>query len=132
MLIKNFENKFCYNITNEYSLQLEVVKFLRKTGLLFSCTHTEEMLDNDIKRIESYKCGYTPGIPDLLIFNQNDTFNGLAIELKNPWGSGKLSNDQETVLNQFAEQNWLVLVCNDLVEICNFITLYQHNLIQNS
>ena len=59
MRICNFENKKCYSIANENDLQLEVVKLLRKSGLLFSCSHTTEMLDTDGKRIDAKKQGYT-------------------------------------------------------------------------
>ena len=132
MRIANFENKKCYNINNENSLQLEVVKFLRKSGLLFSCTHTEEMLDSDGKRIDANRHGFTSGMPDLMIYTSNHSFTGMAIELKNPWGTGALSSEQEDILEKLSDNGWFCLVSNDLTEVCNLILMYQHNLIQNS
>ena len=129
MRISNFENKKCYSISNENDLQLEVVKLLRKSGLLFSCSHTTEMLDTDAKRIDAKKQGYTVGMPDIMIFSGKSTFSGMAIELKNCWGSGTVSSHQKNIMDQLEANNWLIIVSNDLVQIAETILLYKNNLI---
>ena len=129
MRISNFENKKCYSISNENDLQLEVVKLLRKSGLLFSCSHTTEMLDTDAKRINSKKNGYTIGMPDLFVYSARSTFSGMAIELKNCWGSGTVSSHQKNIMDQLEANNWLIIVSNDLVQIAETILLYKNNLI---
>ena len=130
MRIQNFENKKCYSISNENDLQLEVVKLLRKSGLLFSCSHTTEMLDTDAKRIDAKKQGYTIGMPDIMVYSAKSTFSGMAIELKNTWGTGELSTQQKKIMDELESNNWLILVSNDLVELAEMILLYKNNLIQ--
>jgi hypothetical protein len=130
MRITNFENKKCYSISNENDLQLEVVKLLRKSGLLFSCSHTTEMLDTDGKRIDAKKQGYTVGMPDIMVYSGKSTFSGMAIELKNTWGTGELSSQQKKVMTELEVNNWLIFVSNDLVEIAEIILLYKNGLIE--
>ena len=130
MRISNFENKKCYSISNEHELQLEVIKLLRKTNLLFSCSHTSEMLDTDSKRIDAKKSGYTIGMPDIMVYSAKSTFSGMAIELKTPWATGELSSHQKKVMTELEANNWLVIVSNDLVEIAETILLYKNNLIE--
>ena len=130
MRISNFENKKCYSISNENDLQLEIVKLLRKSGLLFSCSHTTEMLDTDSKRIDAKKQGYTVGMPDIMIYSAKSTFSGMAIELKNTWGTGEVSSHQKKIMDELESNNWLILVSNDLVELAEMILLYKNNLIQ--
>jgi len=131
MRISNFENKHCYCVSTEHDLQLEVVKILRRSGLLFSCSHTVEMLDTDSKRIDATRQGFSPGMPDILVYTAKNGFSGLAIELKHPWGTGSLSSDQRRVIKELDSNNWLVVVSNDLLQIADIILKYTHNLIQN-
>ena len=74
MRISDFEHKKVLNISNEHDLQIAVVKILKRSDLLFSCTHTDDMLDNDSKRIDACRNGYTVGMPDLMIYNGNNNF----------------------------------------------------------
>ena len=129
MRISDFEHKKVLNIANENDLQIALVKILKRSDLLFSCTHTEDMLDSDSKRIDACRNGYTVGMPDLMIYNGNNNFCGLAIELKNSWGTGIVSSQQDDILKKLEDQNWLILVSNDLIQIAETIILYKNNLI---
>lgn len=129
MRISDFEHKKVLNIANENDLQIALVKILKRTDLLFSCTHTEDMLDSDSKRIDACRNGYTVGMPDLMIYNGNNNFCGMAIELKNSWGTGVVSSQQDDILKKLEDQNWLILVSNDLIQITETIILYKNNLI---
>ena len=129
MRISDFENKKVLNIANENDLQIALVKILKRSDLLFSCTHTEDMLDSDSKRIDACRSGYTVGMPDLMIYNGNNNFCGLAIELKNSWGTGIVSSQQDDILKKLEDQNWLILVSNDIIDIAETIILYKNNLI---
>ena len=130
MRFSNFQNKKCYSIGNEHDLQIEVIKLLRKSGLLFSCSHTTEMLDTDAKRIDAKKNGYTVGMPDIMIYSAKSTFSGMAIELKNTWGTGEVSSHQKKVMDELESNNWLIIVSNDLVQIAEMILMYKNNLIE--
>jgi len=129
MRISDFEHKKVLNIANENDLQIALVKILKRSDLLFSCTHTEDMLDSDSKRIDACRNGYTVGMPDLMIYNGNNNFCGLAIELKNSWGTGTISKQQDEILKKLEDQNWLILVSNDIIDIAETIILYKNNLI---
>ena len=129
MRISDFEHKKVLNIANENDLQIALVKILKRSDLLFSCTHTEDMLDSDSKRIDACRNGYTVGMPDLMIYTGNNNFCGLAIELKNSWGTGIVSSQQDDILKKLEDQNWLILVSNDLIQIAETIILYKNNLI---
>ena len=128
--ILNISNKKIYSMSNEFELQLEVVKILRKSGLLFSCTHTTEMLDTDAKRIDAKKNGYSVGMPDILVYTSRSSFSGMCLELKHPWGIGEISSNQRKILKELEANNWLVVVSNDLVQIAETIVLYKNNLIE--
>ena len=130
MRFSNFQNKKCYSIGNEHDLQIEVIKLLRKSGLLFSCSHTTEMLDTDAKRIDAKKNGYTVGMPDIMIYSAKSTFSGMAMELKNTWGTGEVSSHQKKVMDELESNNWLIIVSNDLVQIAEMILMYKNNLIE--
>ena len=53
MIDIDYENRHIFHITNEKELQEEVVKFLDKTGLMFSCSHTDGMLNTPERRNEA-------------------------------------------------------------------------------
>jgi len=129
MRLSDFEHKKVLNIANENDLQIALVKILKRSDLLFSCTHTNDMLDSDSKRIDACRNGYTVGMPDLMIYNGNNNFCGMAIELKNSWGTGTISKQQDEILKKLEEQNWLVMVSNDIINIAETIILYKNNLI---
>lgn len=132
MIYKNYEKCKKIFINTEYQLQKEVVKYLRKTDLLFSITHTDEMLDNPQKRRDAYELGYTKGMPDIIIYTPNDTYSMLCLEMKTPWSNGVLSNEQEKILDRFSDEcNALCVISNDLVEIITIINDYKNNNLKN-
>jgi hypothetical protein len=88
------------------------------------------MLDTDGKRIDAKKQGYTIGMPDIMVYSGKSSFCGLAIELKNTWGTGELSTQQKRVMTELEANNWLIFVSNDLVEIAEIILLYKNGLIE--
>ena len=100
MLAKNIHEKCQFEIKSEYDLHCKVVKFIRKkypNVMIIPCMG--ELQDTATKRICAYNRGYRSGAPDLLILHANDEYNGMAIEFKNPQGTGRLSTKQEDFLN---------------------------------
>ena len=129
MMFSDFENDNTLNIQTENDLQKAVVRYLRTTDLLFTCPLSVD-LNTDEKRITSYLKGYTAGTPDLLIFNKSGEYNGLALELKNPKGTGNISKNQyEFIENLSAECGYFVLISNDFASIIECITLYIRGLL---
>ena len=126
----NIQHRHIYNFHNEEDLQKEVVKYLQTTDLLFSCQGLEQMLDTDNKRINAKKLGYKNGMPDIIIYSPNNTYNGLALELKAPNGFGDMSKAQVEVLDQLErESDYFCLASNDFAEIVEIVTKYIHDVL---
>ena len=97
------DHKYNYTLTfkieNEMDLHVKMVSFLKKRypHSLFTVTLGENQ-DTVHKRIDSFKKGYFPGFPDLIINNLHKHYSGFAIEMKSPKGNGVLSPDQSMIL----------------------------------
>ena len=129
MLFCKIENNNTLNIQNELDLHKAIVKFLKTTDLLFTCPLPCD-LDTDEKRIMSSLKGYTKGTPDIFIFNKNNSYNGLAIELKTPKGYGTISKSQYAFIeNLSCECDYFVLVSNDFSTIIECIVKYSHGIL---
>ena len=83
-----------FKIENETDLHVKVVSFLKKRfpHSVFNVTLGENQ-DTCDERIDSYRKGYLPGSPDLIINNFHKNYTGSAIELKNPNGKGILGSN---------------------------------------
>lgn len=129
-MIINIDKRCMYDSKSEESLQRDVVKYLNTTDLLFSCQGLEQMLDTDNKRINAKKLGYKNGMPDIIVYTPNDTYSGLAIELKSPNGFGQMSKQQIEVLNQLeTESNYYSCALNDFAEVVQTVTRYIYNVL---
>ena len=87
-----------FMILNEFDLNTKVVEYLRKyyDDILFNASLGENQ-DSEVKRINSWKLGYTSGFPDLVLYEHNQSYNGLSIEFKSPSGQGQLSEKQKEI-----------------------------------
>ena len=113
-----YNDSLTFRIENETDLHVKVVSFLKKRypHSLFSVSLGENQ-DTPSKRIDSFRKGYIKGSPDLIIHNLHTKFSGFALELKNPNGRGVLSPEQSTVLQQYQNNGFKILVSNDYDEI---------------
>lgn len=125
-MFKNIHDKNQFVINNEYDLHCKVVKFIRKKyPEVILIVGLGELQDTSSKRVAAYNKGYKSGQPDLLILKPNDKYNGMAIEFKNPNGTGRLSSKQETfLLDLHAKCDFQLLVSNDYDEILMSILDY--------
>jgi prophage antirepressor-like protein len=114
-----------FMILNEYDLNNKVVAYLRKyhVDVLFNATLGENQ-DTDEKRINSWKLGYTSGMPDLMIFEHNQHNNGLCIEFKTPKGTGVLSDKQKEINEKMIDRGFKTLISNDYDEIIKELNDY--------
>jgi len=131
MVYKNFENKKHINISSETELQKIVVNYIREhhPNLLFTCTHTNTMLSSPQDRYQATSLGYTNGLPDLYIFSTRGKYTGFALELKNTWGTGDLSIEQEQVLDKLENEGNYCMVSNDLIDIISKLIKYDNCLL---
>lgn len=131
MVYVNFSNKKHISISSEIDLQKCIVNYIRDhhPNLLFSCTHTENMLSSPQDRYEATCLGYTNGLPDLYIFSKRGRYTGMAIELKNMWGTGELSKEQKEILDKLENEDNYCIVSNDLIDIISKIIKYDNCLL---
>jgi hypothetical protein len=129
MMYIDIENNHSLSIRNEFDLHKQVVKYLKTTELLFNCNNPIE-LDTDVKRVQASLKGYTAGSCDIIIYNKNNTYGGLAIEFKSPTGLGVISKKQYEFIEQIAgDCNYFVLVSNDYSTIIECIVKYVWNVL---
>ena len=96
---------------SERDLQVQVADYLDVNGYIWlhvpngirsSAYHAKKMLVEGLK----------PGAPDVLIFNQVDDYNGLAIELK-AGSNSYMKPNQKHWLELLRTCGWFVACCRD-------------------
>ena len=114
-----------FNIQTEYDLHKKVVNFIRNyyPKALLIATLGENQITGYL-RLKSYLKGYQKGLPDLIIQNLHIVYSGFAIEFKNPNGNGALSNQQQSILQEYKKNNFKVLISNNYDEIIKEIIHY--------
>jgi prophage antirepressor-like protein len=123
---KLIHNQFI--ILNELNLHEKVVDYIRKyfADVIFNAS-LGELQDTSEKRINSYKMGYTSGMPDLMIYEHNQHNNGLCIEFKTPKGTGILSEKQKEVNNQLSDRGFKTYISDNYDDIIIIINEYLSN-----
>jgi prophage antirepressor-like protein len=123
---KLIHNQFI--ILNELNLHEKVVDYIRKyfADVIFNAS-LGELQDTSEKRINSYKMGYTSGMPDLMIYEHNQHNNGLCIEIKTPKGTGILSEKQKEVNNQLSDRGFKTYISDNYDDIIIIINEYLSN-----
>ena len=112
-------------LLNEYDLHVKLIDFIRKYLIdPIIAPGLGELQTTTRARSEAYLKGYKGGQPDILLLNSHQTYNGLAIELKTPKGTGKLSENQSKYLKQLEQSRYKVIVSNDydhiIVQLVNY------------
>ena len=120
----------------EDALQMAVAKYLDAKGVLW--THVGNERKSSIQAgVRLKKKGVKSGVPDCLIFEDNHTFCGLAIELKvekdnglkangepRKKTKGKLSENQKIWIDRLTKKNWSAHVAYNLDEAISIIEEY--------
>ena len=105
------------NLRNESDLHHKVVHMIRRFwphALIVA--GLGELQDTPEKRMYAWRSGYLGGQPDILVLNNHKTYNGFAIELKNPKGSGRISDKQMCVLGKYRSAGFQAL-CSDEYDV---------------
>ena len=116
-------NQYYKYLGKEDVLQHNVMKYLSLQYPTALFTH----VPNEGKRtkFEQFKLKYLgtkPGVPDVMIFNPNKHYNGLAIELKA--GYNKPTVNQKLWLDLLCMNKWSVHVSKDFEECKSIIDNY--------
>ena len=117
------------NLNNETQLHYKVVDFTHKNKntnfpdarLLISLG---ELQNTSESRIDAWNKGYIKGVSDIIINNYHLKYSQLIIELKNPRGTGTLSDAQENYLSSMVLNDAKIIVSNDYDYIVN--ELYEY------
>jgi hypothetical protein len=108
----------------EQELHTAVVKYLNwMPNILFTSTLGGIYLGNaswNQKRI--LKTHYKKGVPDILIFEPRNDYNGLMIELKTT--KGKTSIHQKEWIDKLNDRKYMAVVCRGFKDAIDTIDLY--------
>lgn len=111
---------------NEDKLQHQVMNFIELQYPDALCAHVpNEGRRTPFERFKFKYLGGKSGIPDVLIFDCNDSFNGLAIELKA--GKNKATPNQLKWLDRLSAKGWATYCLNDFDVVSDTIKKYFSN-----
>ncbi len=107
-------------MNKEDNLLLSVASYLRLQypNVLF-CHIANERKTSVWQGAKLKKLGVRAGMPDILIFQPNKTYSGLALELKIK--PNKPTKNQLEVLTMLSNNNWNTAVCYSFDEAKNLI-----------
>ena len=112
-------------ITNETELHYKVIDIIRdKFPEAIVLPGLGEYQTTQQLRNDAWKKGYIGGQPDIMIMNLHKKWNGFAIELKTPNGTGKLKPTQGAFVDNLVQQNYKTMVSDNLVDIVMALTEY--------
>ena len=112
-------------ISNEKELHHKVGQLIRKyypDAILVAAMGENQ--DTDEKRINSWKCGYQRGTPDLMILDFHRDYKGLCIEFKSPNGNYCIPDSQIKMKEKYKKNNYAYILSNDYDSISRKIHKY--------
>jgi hypothetical protein len=105
-------------LLNETDLHYAVVRYIRRfhpDALIVA--GLGEYQDTAQRRSDAYRKGYIGGQPDHIITNPMNGYNGFAIELKTPKGTGEIRSNQMVWLKLLRERGHRTMISNDYTDI---------------
>ena len=105
-------------LINETDLHYAVIRYIRiyhPDALIIA--GLGEYQDTVERRSDAYRKGYLGGQPDLIITNPMNGYNGFAIELTTPKGTGEIRSNQVTWLKLLRERGHRTMISNDYTDI---------------
>jgi hypothetical protein len=111
-------------IGKEDEFQITVAKYLDSLGVLY-CHVTNEGMIPVHYRAKLKRKGLKNGVPDILIFEPNKDYSGLAIELKANYN--KPSPEQLHWIAMLGALGWYATWSNSLDEVISIIDNYLKN-----
>ena len=113
----------------EYELQKAVAKYLDlynfKGEKVLYCASMGGVRTTMRQAIKMKETGYKRGFPDLFIYEPNNKYNGLAIELKTKLGYP--SKHQKDWINKLSKRGYYACVCKGLDSTISTIKSYFSN-----
>lgn len=109
----------------EITLQNKSAKYLREVNLLFNHSPNEGKRGKGKQQTQS---GMSKGFPDLFIYEPNEKYNGLAVELKIRGGAP--SKEQMDWLVKLAGRGYKSVLCYSFETFVKTILKYQKSIMQ--
>jgi hypothetical protein len=98
----------------EDDLQMAVARYLDYSNYLWFHVANERKASN-VAGVRLKKKGVKSGVPDIMIFEPNEKYSGLAIELKIK--PNKTTPNQDKWLEDLNKKGWSTHVCYSLDEV---------------
>jgi len=108
----------------EDDFQISIASYLDAKKVLW-CHVTNEGMIPVYYRAKLKRKGLKNGVPDILIFHPNNTYNGLAIELKAQYN--KPSESQLFWIEELKKHKWNAVWSNNIDEVLKLIDDYLGN-----
>ena len=105
----------------EDNLQMVCASFLDYSNVLW-CHVANERQTSKIAGLRLKKKGVKSGVPDILIFEPNKEYSGLAVELK--VAPNKPTDNQKKWLKDLSNKNWRTEICYNFSEFENVVNSY--------
>lgn len=119
-------NPFEKYLGKEDKLQSSIIKYLDYKHKDIIYTHpSNEGKRTAYERFKLKILGVKAGVPDLLIFNPNKNYNGLAIELKIKYN--KATPSQIKWLQDLELCGWFCTIGRDFDSVVELINKYKNN-----
>jgi hypothetical protein len=116
---------------SEASIQQAICNYLdAKYPRILYCASAGGMRTSMKQAIKMKMTGYRKGFPDMFIYKSNDSFNGLAIEVKKK--GGVISPHQKEWLTRLKDGGYFSCVVYNLDDAIQIIESYISNTIQLS
>ena len=117
-------------LLNETDLHYKVVDFIRNMlpNIRFIVPGLGEYQTKSWIKADAWKKGFLGGQPDILILNPSSSFNGFALELKNPNGHFEIRQNQYQYLEELKLCNFKTMISNDYDEIIITLNDYHRNI----
>jgi len=109
---------------SEANEQQIVVRYLKEhypTALF--CASAGGMFTSPRQAIKMKLTGYVKGFPDLFIYEPNETYKGLAIEMKRTKG-GVVSSEQKEWIKGLNERGYYAVICKGSEQAIQVIKEY--------
>lgn len=115
---KIVKSNLTFNIQTEYDLHTQIINFIKVQypNILLTICNAELSNDSYEKRKKCFLLGYQNGTADIIINNLHKNYNGFAIELKSPRGTGVISEAQKLMREKYNLNGFKTLISNSYNE----------------
>ncbi len=115
-------------LLSEERVQINIVRYLRELypNVLFTATMGGQFQKHYSQRLKAKRTGYLKGVSDLLIFEPNENYKGLFIELKKDKKSYP-TKEQKIFIENALKRGYYAICCKGFDHCREIIDKYFNN-----